>query len=108
MGLVIILFLRFCYSAGDWGKCNDGDVRPQFMDGTLTTAEYGTVEIQVNGVKVSETVCMKECCAFAHDNPDPAGKFKWAPSASGQYEIKAQITNGQKYAYLRISSFILA
>lgn len=96
-----------CPSRCDWGKCKSGDARDQFMNGTMTTADYGSIEFEVNGVKVTDTACMRECCLLLHDDPTDAGKMKWTPTANGQYEIKVQISNAQTYAYFRVSSFIL-
>ena len=42
-----------------------------------------------------------------HDDPTPAGKMKWTPNASGQYDLQMQITGSSDGAYLRMSSFVL-
>ena len=67
----------------------------------------GKIEIQVNGVPVTDAGCMAECCALMHDDPTPAGKMKWTPNANGQYELKMQISGSTEIAYLRMSSFVL-
>ena len=98
----------YYFFAGDWGKCPEGDIRAQFMDGSWNSGEYGTIEMEINAVKVTDTGCSSLCCALMHDDPNSSeGKMKWAPNANGQYEIKIQISNGTKYGYFRMSSFIL-
>ena len=96
-----------CFLAGDWGHCKAGDIRAQFMEGRMDGGAEGKIEIQVNGVPVTDVGCMPECCALMHDDPTPAGKMKWTPNANGQYEIRMQITGSAEIAYLRMSSYVL-
>lgn len=47
---------------GDWGKCQKGDIRTQFVEGRLDGGADGKIELQVNGVPVTDVGCMVECC----------------------------------------------
>ena len=91
---------------GFWDVCEEGDIHDSVIDGSLNAGEYGRLELEVNGVMVSETVCLHRCCALRHEDTDQALSYRWTPNAQDQYEVKAQITDATKYAYARFSSFI--
>lgn len=102
-------FSRLRESTGFWGKCRDGEMHPYLMDGSLDSGEYGRIEMKVNNVPVSAVNCFDRCCMLRHEDPDPSKQFRWATNAEGKYEFQIALTGASdgKYAYMRISSFIL-
>lgn len=103
-----------CLSKCDWGNCKEGDFsswfgwerpKPKKDQAPLTEAEvkkFGTLEMTINGVPVTEKSNMHSCFALKHKDG-----HVWKPNANGQYEIKARLSESEKYAYLKFSSFIL-
>lgn len=103
-----------CLSRCDWGKCAEGDLQPYFGyrrpkarkdKPAPTEAEIkamGTIEMEINGQKVTEASNMHSCYALKNSKG-----HVWQPNSNGQYEIRAKITNAEKYAYLRFSSFVV-
>jgi len=77
------------------------------MNGSMNAAEFGRIEMEVNGIKVTDVKCMNLCCALLRDDPDYASRYKWEPNADGKYEFRTQITDATQYGYARFSSFVL-
>ena len=78
------------------------------MDGSLDGKEFGKLEMEVNGVAVSDTFCLHKCCALRHDDADQDARLQWKPNDDGRYMFRARITNASKYGFARFSSFIVA
>ena len=102
------LLLQRTRAEGFWGECKDGDIHDSIMDGSFDAGEFGKIEMEVNGVTVTDAKCFSKCCALRHGDLDGYPSFKWPSNADGTYDIRIRITESSKYAYARFSSFILA
>jgi hypothetical protein len=104
-----LFFSTLCEITGFWGNCKDGEIHNFLIDGSLNSGEYGRIEMKVNNVPVSTTNCFDRCCLLRHEDPDPSQQLRWTANAEGKYELQVAITgtNEGKYAFMRMSSFIL-
>lgn len=103
-----------CLPRCDFGNCPAGDFYAVFgwyraikkNQAPLTKAEeatkYGTMEMTINGVKVTEASDMEDCHALMN-----ADGHRWKANADGKYEISIKLNQGAERSYLRFSSFVL-
>jgi hypothetical protein len=108
-----------CICRCDWGKCAEGDMAKQFgwwwdpnkeKPSEEELKAMGHIEMEVNGVRVTEASDLHLCTALMHDDPDPNLRHIWKPNAEGKYEFRVRIADTdptrRQFSYLRISSFI--
>ena len=68
--------------------------------------DYGTVELEVNGVPVTNAVRLEKCYFLTHEDPDPTKTYVWKPNEKGQYEFRVRIADAKRYSVLKITSFV--
>jgi hypothetical protein len=87
--------VAYCFSVCPWGQCPTG-VIPR------TAWEDGILELQVNGIPVTEVVKFQECDILKH-----AHGYEFPTTPEGRFEIRARITDAATDgAYARFSSFL--
>ena len=103
-----------CLPRCDFGACPPGDFYAVFgwyratkknevpLTKDQEVAKYGTMEMTINGVKVTEASDMDDCHALMN-----ADGHRWKANANGKYEISIKLNQGAERSFLRFSSFVL-
>lgn len=115
-------YVFICLSVCDNSKCPDEDlhdrvynkrVRMDQGDPIMMIAEYGKVEMELNGIRVmdytpiidNKVSHLDNCLALKKDSEK--SPHTWQPNEDGAYQLKARIVDGTEWAYVKISSVII-